>query len=287
MQQLQRHRSATITSTGTHTHTRTRDFIATSQQSKSALKNLFRVSISTICYLRDLFPQRAFKVWKLLGMDIHLLRTREEMSKKGRKSNNRLLSEAADVIAWIDEGLRDAIDRNYLEEVEFSVFQIDPHTQDRTVLEKYSFRIAMANAMANAVEADGDERVATSIDNSSTHSQSDSQSQSANSNSNSRARNSQLRLKLRTKPSAAKPRHLRSDSDVKRETMCLMRYLMLLKQTLRRLPTDNRFIGMRLFYFEHTPDDYRPPLFRQPGSGDVDAAFAAGAQQQFLLGIFI
>jgi len=45
----------------------------TAEQSVTLMKNLFRTSISTICYLRDLFPEDCFKEKRLTDITIQTL----------------------------------------------------------------------------------------------------------------------------------------------------------------------------------------------------------------------
>lgn len=48
--------------------------------------------------------------------------------------------------------------------------------------------------------------------------------------------------------------------DVQKNTRNLVRRLLVLTQSLEPLP-ENAFITMRLYYYDHTPIDYEPPMF--------------------------
>ncbi|KAK9729532.1 hypothetical protein K7432_000214 [Basidiobolus ranarum] len=53
----------------------------------------------------------------------------------------------------------------------------------------------------------------------------------------------------------------KSKGEIKKASQQLLRRLILLTQTLKPLP-DNRFITMKLLYYDVAPSDYEPPLFR-------------------------
>lgn len=88
-------------------------------------QNLVRTAISSIVYLRNLFPEDCFQDKKLTGLTIRtLLPTRPE---------SQLL------INWLEQGVFDALDKHYLSDVVFAVYA---KGEDRnTLLECYQFHV--------------------------------------------------------------------------------------------------------------------------------------------------
>lgn len=71
------------------------------------MKNLLRTSISTICYMRGLFPEECFK---------------DNISNKIETKRLRPLEkypEATLLLAWLEKGVFEALKKKYLEKVKF------------------------------------------------------------------------------------------------------------------------------------------------------------------------
>ncbi len=84
-----------------------------------------RTAISSIAYLRNLFPEDCFQERKLTGLTIRSLLPNKP--------------EAMLLINWLERGVFDALDRNYLSDVIFAVYA--KGEKKNTLLECYQFHV--------------------------------------------------------------------------------------------------------------------------------------------------
>ncbi|KAL0210898.1 hypothetical protein P9112_009196 [Eukaryota sp. TZLM1-RC] len=183
----------------------------TSGQSLILVRNLMRTAISSVCYLRNLFPEDCFEDRPLAGLTI--------------KSLLSTVPEAKTIVSWLEYGVFEALQKKYLKEIVFGIY-LDPK-QESTLIESYTFRIAYDGgnvSLGITKQANGDEKDAT----------------------------------------------MPVDREaVRKSTTTMLRTLITLAQTLTDIPNE-RYIVMKLFYYDHTPADYEPVFFR---SATFDEAF--------------
>lgn len=172
----------------------------TEQQSTLFVKKLLAVAISSISYLRALFPENAFGDRCLEDISLKILR------------DDNACPEACQVIQWI-RGCFDALEKKYLRAVLVGIY-IDPEDAD-TVIEQYTFKISYNKGVGVDVFRNGS-CVASA----------------------------------------------KSESETKKETIRLLRTIILLSQTFAPLPDDVMMTMKLLYYDEVTPEDYNPPGFK-------------------------
>ncbi|KAL0235057.1 hypothetical protein GEMRC1_001639 [Eukaryota sp. GEM-RC1] len=98
----------------------------TAAQSLTLVRNLMRTAISSVCYLRNLFPEDCFEDRPLAGLTI--------------KSLLSSSPEAKTIVSWLELGVFEALQKKYLREIVFGIY-LDPK-QESTLIESYTFRIA-------------------------------------------------------------------------------------------------------------------------------------------------
>eukprot|EP01080_Neovahlkampfia_damariscottae_P005643 gene5643-9459_t len=96
----------------------------TRQESQVLVRNLIRTSISTICYLRNLFPDESFQQRSLVGIQINSLLPKSK--------------EAQTLIDWMEKGVFDAINKKYLKKLIFGVSK-DQKNDFKSMIESYEF----------------------------------------------------------------------------------------------------------------------------------------------------
>eukprot|EP00752_Nemacystus_decipiens_P008268 g7393.t1 len=105
----------------------------TETQSLTLVKNLIRVSISTICSLRGIFPQGCFQERTYAGMKIYQL----DAATRDADTNETIIKdqEAYDLTKWLESGVFEAVELRYLRRMEFIITSPE-HENPR---EAYSF----------------------------------------------------------------------------------------------------------------------------------------------------
>lgn len=83
--------------------------INTVQQSLECIKSTTLSVLSTIAYLRDLFPESAFYQHSFAQLPL-------------KKIKRGIMSEADSFLDWIEKGCFDAINRNYLKCIVFAIY---------------------------------------------------------------------------------------------------------------------------------------------------------------------
>ena len=117
----------------------------TEVQSVTLMKNILRSSLSSIAYLRYLFPEDNFQDTELAGLKIKSLV--EGSNKEIAAMNN-----------WLEHGVFDALEKHYLKALVFSIFA--KFNDPSSLLESYTFKFSYptdGNVSLNftAVKKDG------------------------------------------------------------------------------------------------------------------------------------
>lgn len=182
----------------------------TEVQSLSLMRNLLRTAISSISYLRHLFPEDCFADKSLAGIHIKSL-----LPQNG---------EAATLCKWLEEGVFEALSRKYLRALIFGIY-LDPE-KENTLIECYNFRFVYQNE--------------------------------------------DIVMKLSQTEGGAKKNKLDirsnkySKDEIKRATVACLRNLVQLSQTLKPLPATERYLQMKILYYDKvTPVEYEPKYFKQ------------------------
>ncbi|CAL8339399.1 HORMA domain-containing protein 1 isoform X1 [Gadus morhua] len=102
------------------------DVVATEKQSLIVVKKLLAIAVSSITYLRGLFPEKAYGIKHVEEQKVMILR--EERSCPG----------ASQIVQWM-QGCFDAIQKKYLRKVVLSIYT-DPDNP-KLVTEFYQFKI--------------------------------------------------------------------------------------------------------------------------------------------------
>jgi hypothetical protein len=96
-----------------------------------------RISISSICFVRDLFPGDCFKNKPYGNVDIHQL-------QGARKDDDGEIvvthSDAFLLTQWLEQGVFHALEQEYLSSVTFAIYCKHPITKEDLLLETYEFK---------------------------------------------------------------------------------------------------------------------------------------------------
>jgi hypothetical protein len=96
----------------------------------AAMKKLLRMTVSAICYQRNIFPESYFEDESLGSLKVKML---SEMSEEKRKHRRHSMSQKHEHTAedelncalfqkWIEEGVMEAMGKKYLRSLVFAVF---------------------------------------------------------------------------------------------------------------------------------------------------------------------
>ncbi|CAM9117446.1 unnamed protein product [Ectocarpus sp. 8 AP-2014] len=108
----------------------------TETQSLTLVKNLIRVSISTVCHLRGIFPAKCFQERTYAGMKIYQL----DAATRDADTDETVVKdqEAYDLTMWLESGVFKAVENRYLRRMEFIIMSPN-HENPR---EAYSFDLS-------------------------------------------------------------------------------------------------------------------------------------------------
>ncbi|CBN75586.1 Homologue of the meiosis-specific protein HOP1 [Ectocarpus siliculosus] len=108
----------------------------TETQSLTLVKNLIRVSISTVCHLRGIFPAKCFQERTYAGMKIYQL----DAATRDADTDETVVKdqEAYDLTMWLESGVFKAVEHRYLRRMEFIIMSPN-HENPR---EAYSFDLS-------------------------------------------------------------------------------------------------------------------------------------------------
>ncbi len=101
--------------------------------SVAAMKNTVRILVSTIAYLRDLFPDETFKPAEYCGLQLMVMRP-------GKTGQSGAAQQLAD---FIEKGVFDALEKRYVERIIFNLHATDPTLpgDSNNVVETYSMAV--------------------------------------------------------------------------------------------------------------------------------------------------
>ncbi|EFC42471.1 meiotic specific asynaptic protein [Naegleria gruberi] len=189
------------------------------------MRNLMRTAISSVCYLRNLFPEDCFQDKSLSGIQIKSLQPSNE--------------EARTLIDWLEKGVFEALKKKYLRTIIFGVCS-DPSREIDSMLESYECKyytnwFVQLSALSVKVTYPDKEEGQLNI------------SRAADSNKTNK--------KIGIKGTQTK-------QEITQSMVMMLRTLITLAQTLQPIP-ETRYITMKLLYYEDvTPRDYEPSFFR-------------------------
>jgi hypothetical protein len=115
--------------------------VVTSTQSFTLVKNMFRLAVSSICFLRQIFPPSCFKTSNYGGQPVHQLQCAELSDGK----INVLDEDAFLLSQWLERSVFDALEKQYLRSMTFWIYQTQKDGQNKT-LEEYSFTVEYPTA---------------------------------------------------------------------------------------------------------------------------------------------
>ena len=96
-----------------------------------------RISISSICYIRDLFPRDCFKNKPYGNVNIHQL----QGAKKEDDGEISITHPDAFLLTqWLEQGVFHALEQEYLSALVFAIYAKQPVTNEDILLETYEFR---------------------------------------------------------------------------------------------------------------------------------------------------
>ncbi|KAF3779028.1 HORMA domain-containing protein 1 [Nymphaea thermarum] len=214
----------------------------TEQDSLLLTRNLLRIAIFNISYIRGLFPEKYFndKSVPALGqncrsyncLQVHVngnslllafSLTSIFVTEMKIKKLMPMDAESRRLIDWMEKGVYDALQKKYLKTLLFCICE----KIEGPMIEEYTFSFSYTN--------------------------SDSDEISMNINRNG---NKKHGTAFKTSPSDVTPNQMRSSA-------CKMvRTLIQLMRTLDRMPEERTILMKLLYYDDVTPLDYEPPFFR-------------------------
>ena len=96
-----------------------------------------RISISSICFVRDIFPRGCFKNKPYGNVDIHQL----QGAKKEENGDIIVTHPDAFLLTqWLEQGVFHALEQEYLSSTTFAIYSRHPITKDDILLESYEFK---------------------------------------------------------------------------------------------------------------------------------------------------
>lgn len=106
-----------------------------------------RISISSICYIRDLFPKECFKNKPYGNVEIHQLQgaKKEEDGEIYVTHPNAFL-----LTQWLEQGVFGALEKEYLSSLIFAIYTCHPVTGQDILLETYEFKTTYQGEGASA-----------------------------------------------------------------------------------------------------------------------------------------
>lgn len=102
-------------------------------------QNLVRTAISSITYLRNIFPEECYIDKKLTGLNIRTLIPNTPESKL--------------LLNWLEQGVFDALEKHYLEDIVLAIYTRGP--VNNTLLECYQFHMTYPDEILTGMSDDG------------------------------------------------------------------------------------------------------------------------------------
>ncbi len=99
-----------------------------------------RISVSSICFFRDIFPDECFKDKQYGSVKIHQL----QGAHKGESTSDIIVDhqEAFLLTQWLERGVFAALETEYLSSMVFAVYTKHPISKEDILIESYEFKIA-------------------------------------------------------------------------------------------------------------------------------------------------
>jgi meiosis-specific protein HOP1 len=98
-----------------------------------------RISVSSICYMRQLFPEDCYREVDYGSSKIHQLQSADYDEAGVLKIKN---TDAFLLTQWLEKGVFAALTSEYLKSLVFSVFTKHPKTNEDLLLENYEFKVS-------------------------------------------------------------------------------------------------------------------------------------------------
>ncbi|KAI0707776.1 HORMA-domain-containing protein [Earliella scabrosa] len=231
--------------------------VITSQQSLQSIQTLLRAGLGCITYLRNLLPSDNFSESYLTSSGPESLSSQPTnsgssfASSDGRKNVSgfkimtvtRGFTEEADkLLDYLENGIFDALSKQYLRSLIFAIYLDDQDPNN--IIEAYTFNFSYCEVPGTTevvpVMTLGDEMMNLSLSGS--------------------------RQVQDPVAEATKRGKVPTLGEVKRSLKTLIKNLIQATTQMDALPK-RRFATFKLFYYDHTPEDYEPPHFR---AGDVN-----------------
>ncbi|KAL2913621.1 hypothetical protein HK105_206923 [Polyrhizophydium stewartii] len=116
----------------------------TAQQSLTVVRNVLAATVGSITYLRNLFPEDNFKDTKLNGLQLKTLLPNKT-------------PQADKLIAWIDRGCYDALEKQYLRSMVFGIYLDESNPDELCEVYTFSFSYPDKNRWCISLSKDGKE----------------------------------------------------------------------------------------------------------------------------------
>ena len=126
--------------------------IVSRQKSHALIRNMVRIGISTISKVRNLWQDDLFSKVDYGGAEIHQLES-AEVDQEGNINIKNI--EAFRLTQWLERGVFDAIEREYLKSVKFFIQTKHPLTDELITLEAYEFAIAYESTEGTPASING------------------------------------------------------------------------------------------------------------------------------------
>lgn len=127
--------------------TKLKEAVITKSQSMVLMKNMIRISISSICHHRDIFPQECFAVRPYGSMKIVQL---EPASADDEGEINVKHDKAFLLTQWLEHGVFDALEKEFISALVFGVNGTHPVTGKDILLETYEFKFTFESETTTA-----------------------------------------------------------------------------------------------------------------------------------------
>jgi meiosis-specific protein len=103
----------------------------------SVIISQVRISISSICYIRDLFPRDCFKNKQYGTVDIHQLQ-----GARKEESGDVMVThpDAFLLTQWLEQGVFTALEKEYLNTLTFAIYSKHPISGEDLLMETYEFK---------------------------------------------------------------------------------------------------------------------------------------------------
>ncbi|KAI0780584.1 HORMA domain-containing protein [Trametes elegans] len=243
--------------------------VITSQQSLQSIQTLLRAGLGCITYLRNLLPSDNFSESYLTssapdtlssqpsrgGSSFASTDSRRNVSGFKIMTVTRGFTEEADkLLDYLESGIFDAVQKQYLRSFVFAIYLDDQDPNN--IIEAYTFNFSYCKVPGSdstvPVMSLGEDMMNLSLAGS----------------------------KKRCDPVADATRNgkIPTLGEVKRSLKALIKNLIQATTQMDALPK-RRFATFKLFYYEHTPDDYEPPHFRA-GDAKKDKWFMSTHDKQ-------